>query len=154
MIDDSTEVIKTFVGLSGETVDDHQLYNALREFISKQNPVDIITNGIQAISNYIQYHQDNVLVFLEFLSQANRNKAIGDLISYLNRRFWDIGEMIVTEGIRQNIFKDTNPRLSTQLLIASGIGILLNAATDKEFFHIENHTEEMTTLTLRYLTAS
>ena len=69
MIDDATEVIKTFVGLSGETIDDHELYSALEEFISKQDPVETITRGIQAISNYLQYHQDNVPVYMEFLSQ-------------------------------------------------------------------------------------
>ena len=153
MIEDSTEAIETFVGLSKGTSDDRQLYPAFQELISRQDPVELIKEGVKAIVQYIHEHQDTVYIFLEFLSQANRNKTIGELIAYLNKRYWDLGEMIVSEGIRRNIFRVKDPRVTVQLLIASGNGILLNSATDEKFFPLEERIEEITNLAMRYLGA-
>ena len=59
--------------------------------------------------------------------------------------------MIVAEGMKKKIFAVNDARLTSQLLISSGIGILLNAVTDDDFFPLDRHIEDLTNLTLRYL---
>lgn len=147
----STGSICAFFGLKEEPANDEALYRALEETIRSRDPVDLLRTGISAIVYYVKENRDIALVFLEFLSQAKRNSSIGELINYLNRRSYEITEMIIREGVRVGVFQVADPGTTAKILVTSGIGVFIGYAVDEDFFKIEEKTGEMFDFALAYL---
>jgi len=147
----STGSICAFFGLQEEPTNDETLYRALEETIRRRDPEDLLRTGINAIVYYVKENRDIALVFLEFLSQANRNSAIGELIDYINRRSYEITEMIIREGVRVGVFQVVDPKTTAKILVSSGVGVFIGYAVDKSFFIIEDKIGEMFNFALGYL---
>lgn len=153
MISGSTGSICAFFDLMEEPEDDEALYRAIEETIRHRAPEDLLRTGIRAIVHYVRKNQDIAPVFLEFLSQANRNPSIGALINYMNRRSYEITEMIIREGVRVGVFQVADPSTTARILVSSGIGVFIGHALDEGFFNIEEKTGEMFDFALAYLKA-
>ena len=151
MISGSTGSICAFFDLMEEPEDDEALYRAIEETIRHRAPEDLLRTGIRAIVHYVRKNQDIAPVFLEFLSQANRNPSIGALINYMNRRSYEITEMIIREGVRVGVFQVADPSTTARILVSSGIGVFIGHALDEGFFNIEEKTGEMFDFALAYL---
>ncbi len=153
MISGSTESICAFFGLTEEPENDEALYRAIEETIRHRDPEDLLRTGIRAIVHYVRNNQDIAPVFLEFLSQANRNPSIGALINYISRRSYEITEMIIREGVRVGVFRVEDPGTTARILVSSGIGVFIGHAVVEGFFNIEEKTGEMYDFALAYLKA-
>ena len=147
----STGSICAFFGLKAEPENDETLYRALEETIRCRDPEELLRTGISAIVYYVKENRDIALVYLEFLSQANRNSSIGELIDYLNRRSYEITEMIIRQGVRVGVFQVADPKTTAQILVSSGIGVFIGYAVDEGFFNIEEKTGELFDFALAYL---
>lgn len=153
MISGSTGSICAFFDLMEEPENDEALYRAIEETIRHRAPEELLRTGIRAIVHYVRKNQDIAPVFLEFLSQANRNPSIGALINYMNRRSYEITEMIIREGVRVGVFQVADPSTTARILVSSGIGVFIGHAVDEGFFNIEEKTGEMFDFALAYLKA-
>jgi AcrR family transcriptional regulator len=153
MISGSTESICAFFGLMEEPENDEALYRAIEETIRHHAPEDLLRTGIRAIVHYVRENQEIAPVFLEFLSQANRNPSIGALVNYINRRSYEITEMIIREGVRVGVFQVADPSTAAKILVSSGIGVFIGHAVVEGFFNIEEKTGEMFDFALAYLKA-
>ncbi len=153
MISGSTESICAFFGLMEEPENDEALYRAIEETIRHHAPEDLLYTGIRAIVHYVRKNQEIAPVFLEFLSQANRNPSIGALINYISRRSYEITEMIIREGVRVGVFQVADPSTTARILVSSGIGVFIGHAVVEGFFNIEEKTGEMFDFALAYLKA-
>ena len=151
LIRGSTGSICAFFGLKEEPVSDEALFHALEKTIPSRDPEDLLRTGISAIVYYVKENRDVALVFLEFLSQANRNPTIGALIDYINRRSYEITEMIIREGVRVGAFQVPDPKTTAKLLVSSGIGVFIGYAVDEGFFNIQEKAGEMFDFALAYL---
>ncbi len=151
MVRGSTGAICAFFGLEDGPADDEALYRAIEETIRHRAPEDLLRTGISAIVYYVRENQDIAPIFLEFLSQANRNTSIGALINYINRRSYEITEMIIREGVRVGVFQVVDPRTSAEILVSSGIGMFIGQAVSEGFFDIEEKIGEMSNFALAYL---
>ena len=153
MISGSTGSICAFFDLMEEPENDEALYRAIEETIRNHAPEDLLRTGIRAIVHYVRKNQDIAPVFLEFLSQAKRNPSIGALINYINRRSYEITEMIIREGVRIGVFQVADPSTTAKILVSSGIGVFIGHAVVEGFFNIEEKTGEMFDFALAYLKA-
>ena len=153
LIRGSTGSICAFFGLKEAPEDDEALYRALEETIRCRDPEDLLRTGIRAMVYYVKENRDVALVFLEFLSQANRNPSIGALINYISQRSYEITEMIIREGVRVGAFQVADPSTTARILVSSGIGVFIGHAVVEGFFNIEEKTGEMFDFALAYLKA-
>jgi AcrR family transcriptional regulator len=151
MVRRSTGSIRAFFDLKEDPSDDEALYRAIKATIRRRDPEDLLRTGIEALVHYLRENRDTALVYLEFLSQANRNPSIGVLINYVNQRSCEITEMIIREGVRVGAFQVSDPRTSAEILVSSGIGIFVGHAVGEGFFNIEDKTGEMFDFAMAYL---
>ncbi len=153
MIRSSTGSICAFFGLMKEPENDEALFRAIEETIRHRAPEDLLRTGIRAIVCYVRNNQDIAPIFMEFLSQAKRNPTIGALVNYINRRSYEITEMIIREGVRVGVFHVADPRTTAEILVSAGVGIFIGQAVSEDFFDIEEKTGEMFDFALAYLKA-
>src|SRR5574342_806234 len=87
-------------------------------------------------------------MFLEFWLQASRDKKIWDASIAPYRRYHQYFTSLIRKGVEEGSFVEVDPELTSRMIVATAMGLLLQSLLDPKGDNWEKVARESTTLLL------
>ncbi len=94
---------------------------------------------------------ENLPMFLEFWTQANRDKKIWDASIAPYRRYHKYFTALIKKGVAEGSFVEVDPDLASRMIVSTAMGLLLQSLLDPKGANWEKVARESTNLLVNSL---